>query len=691
MKIALLDLLARQVSESNLGQGLAAANPAQPAPETPFAHLLLEQQTAQGGDPLALAQAAAESAGLPVLMLADGSIAFDFDPDALPEGAQLVYPLDAETHPGGGEAAPIEAPAIQEGVSGIAPPTPLAQPAPLDSIAESLGDANGALNPSTVLSTAAIPAAPNVPLGAEPVAEPRASARAIARVGEVVQSEAGRAHNPVIALGANTAPEATAGPGPEVLETAPIREGAQLARRANGEQATVAKPPAAATPSEVKEAPGIPREAQALVRANVQLASVARLEAPQASPTEDGPAAGQPKPVSALARAQASPETVVKAEPLRAVPAAPVAQVLQQAVVGEDASPPPSATPSDGKTVAVAAAIAPRVEIVPGETRAQVETLNHVTKAPSPLGQSAATGDAQPQAGSPDSNGAQARPEAQAQPAPRVNAQQVGKEPSLAATGSDKPVTLAARVEHARLVEGKLSSVPPVTQEPAKLPVESSLTRATLAEALLPAAGAIDDAATVSKPMVHQSAPVELPAVGAIAQTEFGALAKAAAPGDTLEQLQLAERPTLQTAGQSVIKGVRYLAKSGGETITVRLVPESLGAMHIVVKSGGDAIEVTLVSANPNVRETLEQHLPALREALGRDGIDVVKVSIVAHTATVDTTLGGGQLDRQSAEHGSARDGTSRGANAERNNADGDARRYRKPQTEHAGSLDVLV
>jgi flagellar hook-length control protein FliK len=259
-------------------------------------------------------------------------------------------------------------------------------------------------------------------------------------------------------------------------------------------------------------------------------------------------------------------------------------------------------------------------------------------------------------------------------------------------------------VDHARLTEGKLHSRPEgeasnasgvnpalagskasaATQQPATLPI--------LVESATRVAGAFDDAGSSSKPLVQLSAPAEAPGTVAITQTESaGALAKAAAPGDSLEQLQLLERPTLQTAGQSVVKGVRYLATNGGETLTIRLVPESLGVMHIVVKSGDNAIEVTLVSANQSVRESLEQHLPALREMFGRDGIDVSKVSIVAQSATADTIPSGGPLDRQSAEHGPTRDGTHRGADEDRDNAESETHHYRRPKTEHAGSLDVLV
>jgi len=664
MKIALLNLLSKQVSEPALAQDPTAGNSAQQVPETPFAHMLMEQQTAQEGNPLAQAHAAAQAAGLPVLLLADGSFTHNFDPEALPEGAQFVYPLDGEAQTGGGEGALLGAEA-----------------------AASLG--NGGTGESASGVAQAVHAA----------AEPQASARAIARVGEVVQSEAGRANNPVIALGTATVsatPTGAVSPAPNTEGTAPDQQGMSSARNVTGEQVAVDK-----------LAPGVPAEAQAPVRGSTPVANVVHLETPQASPAQSGPVTGEPKLVSAVAKAQAAPETAPKAEPQRIASEISLARTVPQGVAIEAEAPPPEVTTAGGKALPSTVAAQPSNAIVPGETRAQVDTLNHVTKAPAQVGQTVPSAESGTQSGSTDPNGSQSRPEAQAKPAPGAQIQASRAEVQVATTGNDKPVTLATRVDHARLAGGQLHSQPvggatqassvnpavadlntsAVAQESAALPIEGSLTRATLAEAPAAAALALDDAGTGSKPPVTGAAPGTV----AISQMESGALAKAITPGDSLDQLQLAERPTLQTAGQSVVKGVRYLAANGGETITVRLVPESLGTMHIVVKSGNDAIEVTLVSANHSVRESLEQHLPALREALGRDGIDVSRVSIVAQSATADTTPGGGPLDRQSAEHGSTREGTHRGADTDRDPADSEPRPYRKPQPEHAGSLDVLV
>ncbi len=103
--------------------------------------------------------------------------------------------------------------------------------------------------------------------------------------------------------------------------------------------------------------------------------------------------------------------------------------------------------------------------------------------------------------------------------------------------------------------------------------------------------------------------------------------------GQTANTTAALERPTLQTLDAFTVKSVRYLAQQGGATISVRLIPESLGEMHIEVRSQGDDVSVRLVSANPVVRETLQTQLPGLRDALARDGLEVGQVEIASSTS----------------------------------------------------------
>ncbi len=95
-------------------------------------------------------------------------------------------------------------------------------------------------------------------------------------------------------------------------------------------------------------------------------------------------------------------------------------------------------------------------------------------------------------------------------------------------------------------------------------------------------------------------------------------------PAET-SQPQSAE---LDTVSVQTVKHVRYLVSKGGKTVTVRLVPESLGELRMEVHSNGQDMTVRLVSSNPVVRETLEAQTQGLRDALSREGIDVSRVEV---------------------------------------------------------------
>jgi len=79
-----------------------------------------------------------------------------------------------------------------------------------------------------------------------------------------------------------------------------------------------------------------------------------------------------------------------------------------------------------------------------------------------------------------------------------------------------------------------------------------------------------------------------------------------------------------------VVRNVRYLVSNGQHRITVRLVPESLGELHLEVQSSGGQTSVRLVSANPMVRGALEAQTPELKNALAREGLQVGSLEIAS-------------------------------------------------------------
>lgn len=90
---------------------------------------------------------------------------------------------------------------------------------------------------------------------------------------------------------------------------------------------------------------------------------------------------------------------------------------------------------------------------------------------------------------------------------------------------------------------------------------------------------------------------------------------------------------TLGALADHTVRNVRFLAESGGTSLTVRLVPESLGEMRIEVHATSDGLAVRLASASSAVRGALEAHTQSLRDALQRDGVEVSHIEVAADLA----------------------------------------------------------
>ena len=98
--------------------------------------------------------------------------------------------------------------------------------------------------------------------------------------------------------------------------------------------------------------------------------------------------------------------------------------------------------------------------------------------------------------------------------------------------------------------------------------------------------------------------------------------ADGAEPGPALE------RATLETLAEHTIRGVRYLVTRNEKVLTVRLVPASLGELHLEVTSADDVLHVRLTSGSPLVREALNVALEQLRASLTREGFEVGRVVV---------------------------------------------------------------
>lgn len=122
---------------------------------------------------------------------------------------------------------------------------------------------------------------------------------------------------------------------------------------------------------------------------------------------------------------------------------------------------------------------------------------------------------------------------------------------------------------------------------------------------------------------------------------------------DSLAQAAQSDIPqsvSVRDVGDAVVRSVHYLSGRTEDVVTVRLVPQSLGELRIAVHSGERGMEVVLTAANNAARDALETNLQGLREALGREGMNIERVSVQVFTH-FDA---GNQMASQQNAHGSA-------------------------------------
>lgn len=102
-------------------------------------------------------------------------------------------------------------------------------------------------------------------------------------------------------------------------------------------------------------------------------------------------------------------------------------------------------------------------------------------------------------------------------------------------------------------------------------------------------------------------------------------------PTQAQTQAQLDAHQQLLTPrwGQAVGERMIMMAQHGPRSAQIQLDPPELGSMQIRVHvQGQDQISVSFTSANPAVRDALEQQMPRLREMLAEQGLQLSEGSI---------------------------------------------------------------
>lgn len=179
-------------------------------------------------------------------------------------------------------------------------------------------------------------------------------------------------------------------------------------------------------------------------------------------------------------------------------------------------------------------------------------------------------------------------------------------------------------------------------------------------------------------------------AAAAVAQTDSTPVSEASASGSSADRAVTlpATAVRVEQFSEVAASSVRYIAANGEKTMTVRLIPESLGEVRIEVTHSGDKVAVKLAAANPAARVLLENQVQQLQQSLATEGLDVAKVTVSAHMGSSRQDNNG--FMQQHAASGNASSGVSAGS-PQRMNAVQVASADNMAHSLHEGSLNLFV
>lgn len=172
----------------------------------------------------------------------------------------------------------------------------------------------------------------------------------------------------------------------------------------------------------------------------------------------------------------------------------------------------------------------------------------------------------------------------------------------------------------------------------------------------------------------------------AIAPAEAGS--EAPKTGEVPAKPEGPVRTTLPELAHTAVRGIRYLAHNGEHRMSIRLIPESLGEVHIEVQSSKKALTVKLVADSALARETIEAHVHQLRDSLSQEGLEVRSI-------TISDDSGSGRGAQNQREAFASRNGE-RGQSQSQNQStpdqsSGRRNQYAAPRARHEGAFDRVA
>ena len=171
-----------------------------------------------------------------------------------------------------------------------------------------------------------------------------------------------------------------------------------------------------------------------------------------------------------------------------------------------------------------------------------------------------------------------------------------------------------------------------------------------------------------------------------IAPAELGADApKTVAAPETPER---PARTTLPDLAKTAVRSVRYMARNGEHRMTLRLIPESLGEIHIEVLSTKEALSVKLVAESVVVRDAMESQAHLLRDSLSQEGLDVRNISISEESGSGRGAFN--QRDANASRNGERGQSQSGQPSAPDQSSESNAK-YATPRARHEGAFDQVA
>lgn len=259
--------------------------------------------------------------------------------------------------------------------------------------------------------------------------------------------------------------------------------------------------------------------------------------------------------------------------------------------------------------------------------------------------------------------------------APQVMATKAAVQPNAAqrpTTAPNNPTVSTPELDSEHTVTTKLAAAPELMRQTPTTGSSDPLLSAQLAKEAIPVA---DSAKFI---LSEQANPNSLNATQNVAQTNqqsFVADTAGTAP-------QLTAKLGTQAWQQQLSQQVSQLVLQSDQSVALRLHPAELGSLMVQMKVEDGAAQLSIQSANAQVRQALEQALPQLRDALANQGIDLGQT----HVGSQSARDFGQQQQRQTAgQHESASD-----SQFAADNTDNDPNPV-APSSAPAGTLDLYA